>query len=173
MLMELIATLISGVAGAGLVMLFNRGLGGRLPGWLTPVAAGLAMLAATLSAEYGWYGRTSSSLPDGMEIVRTVEKKPGFRVWARFLPYIDRFAAVDLPSVRTNDALPDQRIADLYFYGRWATIRRVPVLVDCKELKRAQLLEGTSFADDGAVQGAEWVKTDADDPVLTAICRAS
>ena len=172
MLIELIATFIAGVAGAGLIILINKGLGGRLPKWLTPVVAGLAMLAATLSNEYGWYGRTTSTLPEGMAVVRKVEKKPGFRVWAYMWPYVDRFAAIDLHSVRTHTALPDQRIADLFFYGRWAAIRKVPVLADCRSLKRAQLTEGVSFADDGTVLGATWFQADADDPILTTLCGA-
>lgn len=170
MLIELIATFVAGVAGAGIIMLINKGLGGRLPRWLTPIAAGLAMLVATLSNEYGWYGRTSSTLPEGMEIVRVIEKKPGFRVWAYLWPYVDRFAAVDALSVRTHESLPDQRMADLYFYGRWAAIRKVPVLADCKTLRRAQLTEGVSFADDGALQGADWFQAEVDDPILTTIC---
>lgn len=170
MLMELIATFIAGFAGAGVAMLLNRIVGGRLPRWLTPVAAGAAMLIATLSAEYGWYNRTSAALPDGLTVARAVEKKPGFRVWAYVFPYVDRFAAVDLHSIKTNDALPDQRIADLYLYGRWAQIQKMPVIVDCRNLERAQLTEGSAFADDGSITGVAWIKVPAGDPVLTTIC---
>ena len=57
MFWELIAVFVAGFAGAGAVMLLNRVTGGRLPRWLMPLGAGAAMLVATISSEYGWYGR--------------------------------------------------------------------------------------------------------------------
>ena len=49
MFLELIATVFAGLAMAGVVMLVNRTSGGRLPRWTAPVAAGLAMITATVS----------------------------------------------------------------------------------------------------------------------------
>ena len=79
MFLELIATIVAGIAAAGIMMVITRASGGRLPKWLTPVAAGAAMIAATISNEYGWYGRTSKSLPDEFMIVDTVESKALYR----------------------------------------------------------------------------------------------
>ena len=50
MFFELIGTIVAGVAAAPLVWAINRTLKGRLPSWLVPVAAGAAMLAATISS---------------------------------------------------------------------------------------------------------------------------
>ena len=109
MFLELIATFIAGFAGAGAVMLINRILGGRLPRWLTPVAAGGAMLAATIANEYGWYECTVETMPEGMEVATAVEERAFYRPWTYLVPYTSRFIAVDTASVRTNDALPGQR----------------------------------------------------------------
>ena len=106
MFLELIATFIAGIAGAGLLMLLNRVLGGRLPRWLIPVAAGAAMLLSTISSEYSWYSRTSGPLIDeGFEVAQTVESKAMYRPWTYAKPYIDRFVAVDVATAQRN---PDQ-----------------------------------------------------------------
>lgn len=172
MFFELIATFVAGVAAAGAVMLLNRVLRGRLHKWLMPVAAGAAMIISTISNEYGWYSRTSSTLPEGIVISQSIEKRVFFRPWSYVFPYVDRFVAVDLHSVRKNELQPDQRLADLLFYGRWAAIQKVPVAVDCADLKRAQIIDGLSFGEDGAIEDVDWVTVDRDDMVLSTICES-
>ena len=171
MFLELVATFVAGIAGAGLMLLVNRITGGRLPRWLTPVAAGAAMLVATISSEYGWFSRTAEVLPPEFEIVQTVESKALYRPWTYLRPFVDRFAAVDMASLSRNDNAPDLRLGDVYYFGRWAPVNKVAVLVDCKAARRAALMDAVSFTDDGQVQGASWVQTEADDPILKAMCR--
>ena len=89
-------------------MLVNKATGGRLPRWLAPVAAGLGMIAATITSEYGWFTRTSQTLPEGMTIAQTVEKRAFYQPWTYVTPYIDRFVAVDVGTMQRRD---DQRIA--------------------------------------------------------------
>ncbi|GGH31054.1 hypothetical protein SAMN05444007_10576 [Cribrihabitans marinus] len=173
MFLELIGTVFAGLAMAGVVMALNRATGGRLPRWLVPVAAGLAMIAVTISSEYSWYDRTRANLPDGLQVVQEVESRAFYRPWTYVVPYVDRFAAVDTASVQSNAELPGQHLADLYFFGRWAPVSKLPVLVDCAGGRRASLADGAEFGDDGAVLDAEWVQVGAEDPVLRAICEAS
>lgn len=73
MFLELIATFIAGFAAAGVMMLVNRMSGGRLPRWLVPVVAGLAMIGTTIASEYNWFDRTRGTLPNGFEVVTFVE----------------------------------------------------------------------------------------------------
>ena len=173
MFLELIATVFAGIAMAGVVMLFNKLTGGRLPSWLTPVAAGLAMIGSTIASEYGWYGRTTGTLPDGMVIAQTVENQSFYRPWTYVSPYVDRFVAVDETSLRQNPNVPGQRIADLYFFGRWAPVSKVPVLMDCTGARRASLADGVTFDDSGAVSDARWITVPGDDPVLKAVCEVA
>lgn len=173
MFLELIATVIAGLATAGVVMLLGRLSRGRLPRWLTPVAAGLAMISVTIASEYGWYGRTVATLPEGMIVAQTVEKKAIYQPWTYAVPYIDRFVAVDASAMRSHPDIPDQHIAQLYFFGRWSPVSEVPVLVDCAGNRRADLMDGTSFDIDGAVLDADWIPVDSRDPVVSAVCEAA
>lgn len=170
MFLELIATVVAGVASAGLALILNRILGRRLPRWLTPVAAGLGMLAMTVSNEYTWYDRTAGTLPEGVEVAMTVEERSWLRPWTRLWPYTKRFVAVDVGTARRNDALPEQRLVDLYFFGRWSPVNQAPVLFDCAGARSAVLIDGATFAADGSVANADFSPMPPDDPILTLAC---
>lgn len=170
MFLEFMGVVFAGAAAALVVYAANRALGGRLPRWLMPVAAGAAMIVATVSLEYTWYGRTAAALPEGLVVAETVEERALYRPWTYLVPYTDRFVALDRASVQTNPDRPAERIADLYFFGRWAPLRQVPVLFDCAAGRRAPLVEGVEFAPDGSVRGAAWTAPRADDPLLAAAC---
>jgi len=170
MFFELIGTLVAGVAAALLVWALNRVLKGRLPRWLMPVAAGTAMILATISSEYGWYGRTLATMPEGMVVAQEVEDRAFYRPWTYVKPFVSRFVAVDQATARTHPAHPDQKIVDLVFYGRWARTAKVPMLFDCAGARRADIVDGVEFGDDGAVLNADWRSLEQDDPVLRAAC---
>lgn len=170
MVFELIAVIVAGFAGAGVALLLNRLLGGRLPRWLTPVAAGAAMLGVTIANEYGWYGRTLATLPEGFVVAHTVEDRAFYRPWVHVVAYVSRFLAVDAESLRTNPAQPGQRLADVYAFGRWAQPVRVTVAVDCRRGRRADVGEGTELAEDGALVGVSWREVPESDPVLRTVC---
>ncbi|PSL21720.1 hypothetical protein [Shimia abyssi] len=173
MFLELVATFIAGIAAAGIVMLINRATGRRLPRWLTPVVAGGAMITATITSEYGWYDRTRDTLPDGFEVVQTVESQVFYRPWTFAKPFVERFVALDQASVRTNQSLPDMRMGDLFFYGRWSPLNRMTVMADCVDNRRAALVDAVEFDGQGNVSGADWVRVPASDPVLAAICKVA
>lgn len=170
MFLELIATLFAGLAAAGVAMALNKGLGGRLPKWMVPVAAGLAMIAATISSEYSWFERTKNGLPEGLEVARAVESKAIYRPWSYMFPYVDRFMAVDLASLRTNENISGQHMVDLAFFGRWRAVQVLPVVVDCVNHRQAQLGSGATFGDDGSIVDAKWAPLDPEDAVHKIIC---
>ncbi|MEQ9696108.1 hypothetical protein [Shimia sp. SDUM112013] len=171
MFLELIAVVLAGVAAAGILMLINRGIGGRLPRWLVPVAAGLAMLAATISNEYNWFDRTKGSLPDGIEVAQTVENQVFYRPWTYAFPYVDRFVAVDTATARQHPEKPGVALVDIYYFGRWTQVNKVPMIGDCVLGRRAVLSDDVAFAEDGTITGAAWVNAGTDDPVLTTLCK--
>ncbi|UWQ92821.1 hypothetical protein K3727_08605 [Rhodobacteraceae bacterium M382] len=170
MFLELIGVIFAGFAVAGVVMLLNKLTGGRLPRWAAPVGAGLGMIIATVTSEYGWYARTVDGLPDGLVVAETVEHTSWYRPWTQVVPYVNRFAAVDMASIQDNAALPGQRLAELYFFGRWAPVNKLPVVMDCDSHRRALLPPDAEFDADGRVTNADWVQADADDAILTTIC---
>ncbi len=173
MFVELIATVFAGIAAAGIVLALNKGLGGRLPKWFMPVAAGLAMIGATVSNEYSWYPRTKASLPDGLVIAETVEAKALYKPWTYAYPYVERFMAVDTATIRKHDAAPSHRLVDIYLFGRWSPVSKLPILADCETRRRAALTDAISFESDGIVTGAEWLTPPEGDNMLATICEAS
>ncbi|MBO9425463.1 hypothetical protein J7444_12075 [Labrenzia sp. R4_1] len=170
MFVELIATIVAGIAAAGLVMLINRALGGRMPKWLAPVMAGVAMLATTISSEYGWYERTRETLPEGLVVAQTVENRSFYRPWTFALPYVERFVAIDTLSIKTHDAQPGMKLADAYYFGRWSTVNKLPVLTDCTETRRAALIDAVTFENSGTIDGIQWVQVPESDPMVSTIC---
>lgn len=171
MFLELIATFAIGFAAAGVSHLINRLSGRRLPRWLIPVSAGLAMIGFTIFNEYTWFQRTKAALPEGVSVAKTVETSAFYRPWTYAFPYVDRFIALDRVTMRRNTNLPDQRIFDLLIYGRWSPVHRVRSVFNCKTGERADLTEGVSIGDDGRIIGAAWVTTGADDPLMKAACK--
>ncbi|WP_298848724.1 hypothetical protein [uncultured Ruegeria sp.] len=170
MFLELIGTVFAGFAFAGIVLVLNKLTGGRLPKWTTPVAAGLGMIIVTISSEYSWYDRMRDKLPEEMAIVQEIESRAFYRPWTYAAPFVDRFAAIDTVSVRTNERVPDQRLVDLYFFGRWAPVSKLPVAVNCAENRRANLADGAEFAEDGRLINADWFTAGIDDPIIEATC---
>lgn len=172
MFFELIGTIVAGVAAALLVWAVNRALKGRLPSWLVPAAAGMAMLVATISSEYGWFDRTRATMPGGMVVAQTVEEQSFYRPWTYAKPFISRFVAVDQQTIRTHPDQPGQRLVELVFYGRWARTAKVPVLFDCLENRRADIQDGMEFSADGSVTNAVWRPVQGDNPVFATACQA-
>ena len=166
MFLELLGVIVAGIAGAGVMLAISKLTGNRLPKWFVPVAAGIAMLGTTISSEYSWYSRTSSGLPDGLQVVQTVESKAFYRPWTYVVPYIDRFVAVDQANLRENSETPDLFLADLYFFGRWTTVQSVEVMVNCTTGQRADPALGDGSA-------PVWRDVTADDPIVTGVCQRS
>jgi hypothetical protein len=169
MLFELIAVIAAGFAAGGAALVVRR-LVLALPRWLVPVMAGGGMLATAISLEYGWYSRTRAALPAGIEVALTRENRAPWRPWSYAAPYIDGFIAVDRGGARTNEAVPGQRMIDLYVFGRWAPTQRLPAVFDCEWGRRADLVDGVTIASDGRLDGAAWRDTGLDDPVTRAAC---
>lgn len=170
MFLELIATFIAGIAAAGVLMLVNRAIGGRLPRWLIPVAAGAAMLLSTISSEYSWYSRTAGPLPEGIEVAETIESKAMYRPWTYAKPYIERFVAVDVGTARRNPDQPGKVLVDLLFFGRWQPLQTLAVMFDCTNNMQTLVPEEVNFDENGALIGAKWGPIPADEPTFKLAC---
>ncbi|MDE4133270.1 hypothetical protein PXK00_09110 [Phaeobacter sp. QD34_3] len=169
MFLELIATIFAGFAVAGVVMLIGRASGGRLPKWLAPVAAGLAMIAVTISSEYGWYERTRASLPEGVVVAETGENRSLYRPWTYLVPFVERFAAIDTSTAKTHPGVPGQYLTEVYFFGRWAPVSALSVRLDCTGWRRAVVTSDSSFgAGDGLA--IDWVSPSEGDGLLSTFC---
>jgi hypothetical protein len=169
MFFELVGTIMAGIAAALLIWAIRRWKP-AIPNWVLPVGAGVAMLAAAMSSEYGWYTRISGQLPETFVVAQRLDERSPLRPWTYILPYTSRFVAIDRGSLRTNPQVPDHRMVDLYFFGRWAPNQRLTVLWDCARNRTAALGEGAVFDEDGQVANASWQPVPPDDPVFVAAC---
>ena len=163
MFLELIAVIIAGIAGAGVMMLVARIAGDRVPKWLIPVAAGVAMLGMTISSEYSWFSRTANALPEGLAVVQSAENTAFYRPWTYVVPYTDSFIALDASNVRANSEDAALFMADIYFFRRWGTVQAVELMVNCDTGQRAD----PAFGDGG---DPVWRATPGDDPIVTGVC---
>ncbi len=173
MFLELIAAVSAAVAAAGLALLVNKLTGGRLPKWAMPMAAAVAMLSFAIVMEYSWFERTTADFPEGVEVTTVHEARGFWRPWTYVYPLVDRFVAVERASIRTNDSVPDQRLVDLLFFGRWQPLRTVPMVFDCGAARGAPLLDDVTFDATGAVLNANWAPVPSDDPILMTVCKES
>ena len=92
---ELIGAIVAAVGAAGVILLLNKLLGGRLPRWLVPTAAGLALVTVTIVLEYGWYGRVVNGLPDGVDVVWVDRTPQPLRPWTFAVPMVTQVIAED------------------------------------------------------------------------------
>jgi len=170
MFLELIAAIFAGFAGAGLALVARLASGGRLPRWAIPVAAGAGMFGYAVWSEYTWHGRTVATLPAGVEVTLVNESRAPWRPWTYAVPLVDRFAALDTASLRRNADVPEQRIAEMHFFGRWAPHQRMAVVVDCARGLSAPL-PGAAFEDGtGRVVAASWDAPRPGDRLLEVAC---
>ncbi|TVQ41678.1 MAG: hypothetical protein EA370_01390 [Wenzhouxiangella sp.] len=170
MLLEFIAAIALGLGTAGLVMGLNFASGKRLPGWLMPASAGLAMIAFMVYMEYSWAERTTASFPEGVVVTATSSESMWYRPWTFIKPLSLRMVAVDTRRNRTHAAQPDRVMTSVLLLGRWMPTRAIPVVFDCASGRRADLHSGVELADDGQLIGADWRPLRPEDPALQAAC---
>ncbi|MEM8537055.1 MAG: hypothetical protein AAGF56_04250 [Pseudomonadota bacterium] len=164
MFLELIATFAAGFGAAGLALAVNIITGGKLPKWVMPVAAGLAMIGVGIANEYSWGGRTADNLPEDVVVIEDVTQSNWYRPWSYVWPQTVRLMALDRATVQTRDDQPDVKLIDLYLFARWQPPAKVQQLVHCSDQRLAMATPG-ALADP---KQALW--SDANPRVLAEIC---
>lgn len=173
MLLEFLAAVFLGVAAAGIVMAINVAVGRRLPAWLIPASAGLAMIGFMVWMEYTWLSRTVAQFPEGVEVVSASRDTSWYRPWTYIKPLSLRAVVLDTRNNRSHEAQPDRVMTSVLLFGRWMPTRQIPVVFDCAAGRRADLHDGVELNDDGSLPGADWRQLPADDPALAIACRAT
>lgn len=161
MVWELLAVVFAGIAGAGVMHLIARLT--KMPRWMVPVGAGVAMLAATISSEYGWYSRSVANLPDGVVVADSVAERVFYRPWTYAVPMKTRFAAVDLRKLQHNAETPGLYMTEVYLFGRWRATTSVQMMVDCEGMRRADPAMGDGSA-------PVWHAVGPDDAIVKTTC---
>ena len=168
--LDLIVTIIAGIAVAGCAMLLRRMTGGRLPGWTVPAAAGLGMLSYAIWAEYSWYDRITEKFPDTVEVVAERADPTMWRPWPYLVPFVSGFIAVDKAAVRRHPEAADMRLTEVMIFDRMTQGSKVPALIDCAGPRRADIADGATFRPDGTVEDASWSDVPRGDPLVAALC---
>jgi len=172
MLFEFIAAIAVGLGAAGLALILRHLSGARLPIWLAPASAGLAMIAFMVTMEYSWSERTIERLPEGVVVVNASQERSWYRPWTYIKPLTLRLVAVDTRRNRHNEAQPDQIMTTVLLLGRWMPSREIPVIYDCAQARRADLGEDVVLGPEGGLEGARWRGLAPDDPGLRAACQS-
>lgn len=172
MLIGLVGTLVLGVAVVGCLLFVNKLTGKRLPRWIFPVGAAVGMLTFHIWNEYTWFDRTASELPAHVAVTQTYTTSSVIQPWTLVYPRINRYTAVDLASVRTNDKAPGYRLADVHLVTRFTPTATTQQIFDCPGGRRAFLSKDEAFGEDGLPLAARWESLDGGDPLLATVCSA-
>lgn len=129
MFWNLLAVFSAGLGGAG-IALFLRKIIKRLPKWLIPCFAGIAMLAMQISSEYYWYPNSLKQLPQESHIIAHNDEKQWWRPWTYIFPVTDRFIAIDTTNLKKQG--DDNIHALLYFITRFEAAHTAIIEINCK-----------------------------------------
>lgn len=171
MLFDLIATIASGFAAAGIVLILNFIVGKRLPGWAVPAAAGAGMLAFAIWSEYSWASRAMMHMPPEVEVASTNQVRAWYRPWTYVVPQVNRLIAVDHRFTRRHAERPGEVMTRVLLMGRWEPSRQFGVVFDCVGHRRADLIDQVVLSEEGDLVNARWFQLEAGDPVMRAACR--
>lgn len=170
MFWTLITVFIAGFAGAGIGFLLYNLTRKRLPKGIVPVCAGLTMIAATVSLEYGWMNGVRSTMADDLVIVSTREQQAWYQPWTMIQPWVRGFIAYS-PAETVETAEGSGILAvQLRIQERWQPQIIRPALVDCAGARWTDLTAETEFTESGLPVDAIWREGAPDDPVMRAVC---
>lgn len=168
MALELLAAIIAAVGMAGIAIAIRKLTRNRLPKWIVPAAAGLGMIGFAVLSEYGWYGRSAASLPEGVTVLRAEKGFSPMRPWTFFAPITLKFSALDGRAASVHPANENLRMARVFHFERWAPTRDSMLIVDCSEGRQVAVTAGVEIDASGNLTGAEWQPGEAD--VLGPVC---
>lgn len=170
MLMTLLGALVLAVAVAGMVSLAFRLARRPVPRGTLPLAAGLALVSFMAWNDYSWFSRTAAELPDDVVVAKTYTFRNFIQPWTMIVPRINRFAAVDLGSIRRNEAAPGVVLVNVYLAARYSPALTTTQFYDCNEGRRADATDSLEFGSDGLPVNADWVALEDDDSFLATVC---
>lgn len=172
MALELIAAIVAAIVCASIAFAVRRMSGGRLPKWIITAAGGAGLIGFTVWSEYDWFNRVSAELPSGVQVVWQATEAMPLRPWTYLFPITTRFVAMDLGKMARHPANPDLRLARLYNFARWQTVKDGLMVVDCAGGRQVMVTDGVEITPEGTLAGAEWVVPAPDDGFQTAACAA-
>ncbi|HBU96551.1 hypothetical protein [Thalassospira lucentensis] len=164
-------TVVIGFAAAGVIMLLFRLLGRKVPKYVIPFTAAIAMFCYMIWDEYSWFDRYASRLPDTVIITQTFADENVFAPWTLITAPINRFTAVDRERVVINPHAPDEKRVTTLLLKKGSTTLALTHLVNCTTGKRGYITDQTSLDQSGFPTAIdEWFDLKPDDPLRAAVC---
>jgi len=170
MFWSLLTALVAGFAGAGVGLALRALSGRRLPRGATPICAGLAMIAATVATEYGWYGNVLRTMAPDTVVVDVRRQRAWYQPWTHVAPWVRGFIGFSPSDTVETAAGSGILVVQLRRQERWQPQMILPNLVDCGRNRRAELRADTDFDAGGAPVNAPWIAVDGTDPILRSVC---
>ncbi|WP_444464271.1 hypothetical protein [Rhodobacter capsulatus] len=143
-------------------------LGVSLPKWVTPAAAGLAMILATVWGEYRWFADASARLPATAQVVSANAASEPWRPWTYLWPVTTRFVALD--GANSLRPAPGVVATNLYLVARWQPVQPVTVAYDCVGHRQAVLGGEAAVNADGTLTSGVWMAAPEGDAGLNTAC---
>lgn len=171
MIVNLLITLAMGGIAAGAVYLIARPFGWKVQGVVYLLAAAAGMLAYSVYDEYTWYERSTASLPNRLQVVRSYATSMPYQPWTYLAPRIYRFDAVDLGSRRANPKAPDLALIRLLRVTRNTSSEDVSAILDCPGSRYVEVDKNTQFSESGVPIDPDWQSLSEHPSLKNAICQ--
>jgi hypothetical protein len=166
MFWNFVATIVCGLAAAGVAMAIRAATAKKAPRWLVPVFAGLGMMGYQIYMEYNWYDQMTARMPAESVVVATESQAEFWRPWSFAFPQINRITVLDTNSITRNRANPNTARFQLYrfrqtFGGR---VTKGSWLLNCPSR------ELVALSSDGAPNTSQARRLGRDEALLQEVC---
>ena len=166
MFWNFVATIVCGLAAAGVAMAIRAATAKKAPRWLVPVFAGLGMMGYQIYMEYNWYDQMTARMPAESVVVATESQAEFWRPWSFAFPQINRITVLDTNSITRNRANPDTARFQLYrfrqtFGGR---VTKGSWLLNCPSR------ELVALSSDGSPNTSQARRLGRDETLLQEVC---
>ena len=166
MFCNFVATILCGVAAAGIAMVIRTATAKKAPRWLVPVFAGLGMMGYQIYMEYNWYDQMTARMPASSVVVATEAQAEFWRPWSFAFPQINRITVLDQDSITRSPASPDTARFQLYHFRQTygGRVSKGTWLLNCPSRELVALNE------DGTPDTDQMRKLATDNNLLQEVC---
>ncbi|SFX23735.1 hypothetical protein [Marinospirillum alkaliphilum] len=99
MIWHLVALVVAGLGAGGVAMALYHLSRKKLPKWIIPGFAGVAMLAYQINFEYGWFEHKQLQLPEDSVVIESHATSMVWRPWTFAKPMTTSFTVLDKTSL--------------------------------------------------------------------------
>jgi hypothetical protein len=142
-----------------------------IPGWLTPVAAGLGLIVTAIYMEYSWFDRVTAALPPEFVVANADTTASPLRPWTYVAPLVDRFTALDGSKIALHPERAELIVAPVFGFARYENPQSALMVFDCAASRRVPVTEGMAIDANGTLTGAEWLELGTADELQQAACK--